>query len=193
MAKEYTAFTIRAKNGVFKEIKIPVQVLTSSAEQKIIGTPIKIGSAMALWDTGATMSGITKRLANMLGLEPFSMTSITTAGGVVSDVPVYKIDFILSNENSFGFPNNVSLDVENNVHFFNINVTELPNNNSFDFLVGMDVITLGDFSITNKNSCSCVSFRIPPDPLFYIDYVTCQKKNKKGKNQKNQLRRKQAR
>jgi len=36
-------------------------------------------------------------------------------------------------------------------------------------LIGMDVITLGDFSITNHNGITCMSFRVPSS--HEIDYV----------------------
>jgi hypothetical protein len=36
-------------------------------------------------------------------------------------------------------------------------------------LIGMDIITLGDFSITNHKGVTCMSFRIPSG--HEIDYV----------------------
>lgn len=39
----------------------------------------------------------------------------------------------------------------------------------FDVLVGMDIITLGDFSLTNKNGETTMSFRIPS--CKEVDYV----------------------
>jgi len=38
-----------------------------------------------------------------------------------------------------------------------------------DVLIGMDIITLGDFAITNENNKTTFSFRIPS--LHTIDYV----------------------
>lgn len=38
-----------------------------------------------------------------------------------------------------------------------------------DVLIGMDIIALGDFSITNYKDCTCMSFRIPS--MHEIDYV----------------------
>lgn len=193
MTHNYVAFTIKSNNGVFSEIKIPMQVLTSDMECKARNIKAKVAPVIALWDTGATMSGITKELARELGLEPFSMTSISTAGGLVSDVPVYRINFILSSNTNAEFPAGVVFEIENDVKFFNVHITELPDNIGFDFLVGMDIITQGDFSITNKDRNSCISFRIPPDPLFHIDYVACSKSDKKGKLSKGHLRHKQRR
>jgi uncharacterized protein YecA (UPF0149 family) len=38
-----------------------------------------------------------------------------------------------------------------------------------DVLIGMDIITLGDFSVTNFQGNTCMSFRVPS--LHQIDYV----------------------
>jgi len=38
-----------------------------------------------------------------------------------------------------------------------------------DALIGMDIITLGDFSITNHKGKTCMSFRVPS--IHEIDYV----------------------
>jgi hypothetical protein len=40
---------------------------------------------------------------------------------------------------------------------------------NFDFIIGMDVITIGDFALTNVGKISTVSFRVPPGRT--IDYV----------------------
>ncbi len=40
----------------------------------------------------------------------------------------------------------------------------------FDFVIGMDVITIGDFAITNVGNISTVSFRVPS--MGTIDYVS---------------------
>ncbi len=42
-------------------------------------------------------------------------------------------------------------------------------NPNCEALIGMDVITLGDFSITNHNGSTCMSFRVPSG--HEIDYV----------------------
>ena len=41
--------------------------------------------------------------------------------------------------------------------------------NGFDVLIGMDIITLGDFSITNVGGKTIFSFRVPSTET--IDYV----------------------
>ena len=41
--------------------------------------------------------------------------------------------------------------------------------NDFDVIVGMGIITRGDFSITNVNGLTHMSFRIPS--ISIVDYV----------------------
>ena len=49
-------------------------------------------------------------------------------------------------------------------------ITELPVPQSFDVIIGMDIITHGDFSITNVSGTKWLSFRIPSSREL-IDYV----------------------
>lgn len=190
MAQKYTAFTIKSNKGVFREIKIPMTVSISTDETLIYKTKVVSSEVMALWDTGATQSGISKQLANLLNLKPIGMTELMTAGGLVNDVNVYKIDFSLAIKTQLDYGEHVFLDVENDFRFHNIEVTEIPDSGLFDFLVGMDVICRGDFSITSRNNCSCVSFRLPPNPLKTIDYVKDLRATTKNKNREKRLRKK---
>ena len=50
--------------------------------------------------------------------------------------------------------------------------------NGFDVLIGMDIITLGDFSITNVNGKTVFSFRIPSTET--VDYVQQEKQKVKA-------------
>lgn len=190
MAQKYTAFTIQSKRGFFREIKIPMTITNSTDEIQIYKTKRISVEVISLWDTGAMQSSISKRLATLLELKPTGMTELMTAGGLVRDVNIYKIDFSLAIKTQLDYGEFVSLDIENDFQFYNIEVTEISDNASFDFLVGMDVICRGDFSITNRNSCSCVSFRIPPNPLKTIDYVKDLRDTNKNRNREKRLRKK---
>lgn len=105
----------------------------------------------ALWDTGATGTVITKKVVDELNLKPTGMRTVYHAGGK-SEVNTYQISIILPNE----------------VGVKNVVVTEAILQ-QFDVLIGMDIITLGDFSITNYNNNTCFSFRIPSTEK--IDFV----------------------
>lgn len=106
---------------------------------------------VAIWDTGASRTVINKNVAEKLGLEPISTTTIQTANGSV-DASVYCICLIL--------PHQVGIST--------MEVSE-ANLGNIDVLIGMDVIAQGDFAITNNNGKTMMSFRIPS--LEHIDFV----------------------
>jgi predicted aspartyl protease len=112
--------------------------------------PIK---AKAVWDTGATNTCISTRIAKSLNLIPISKTRISRVTGEET-VNVYLVDIYL--------PNKVIIP--------NVPVSEPPSLNSCDILIGMDIINIGDFSITNANAKTWFSFRIPSSK-DHIDYV----------------------
>ena len=98
----------------------------------------------ALWDTGATNSMITERVATMCALTPIGITHVATAGGPLLSTPTFLIDV--------GLPNNVVVE----------QVTVAQGNLSgIDLLIGMDIILLGDFAVTNYDGITSFSFRIP--------------------------------
>jgi hypothetical protein len=111
---------------------------------------------LTLWDTGATGSSISKGLANYLGLKPIDMCLIQGVGGLQKS-SVYLIDVLL--------PSNVAIN--------NVRVTEFLDNGSFSMIIGMDIITLGDFAISNKDRKTMVSFRIPPsdNPIDFVQMI----------------------
>jgi hypothetical protein len=141
-----TALTIRNQNGGIG------RVLYTNIDVHIGGT-IHCINVTAIWDTGATGTSITSSVVRRLGLTPTGGTNVSTANGVVFQ-NTYTIDV--------GLPNGVIIR--------GIVATEVSSLAGADALIGMDIITLGDFSITNHNGNTCMSFRIPS--LHEIDYVT---------------------
>lgn len=105
-----------------------------------------------IWDTGATGTVITQKVVDALQLQPTGYTTVHTAGGIV-DSPTFLVDVVL----------------HSGIRITELNVTLGKLYDSVDLLLGMDIITLGDFSVTNFNGNSCMSFRIPS--LHQIDYV----------------------
>jgi len=124
-------------------------------------TPLSIKSCLGkefidvkgLWDTGANHSCISEVLAKKLNLIPTGMRAIKTPSGE-SIQSTYCVDLYLPNK---------------------IFIKGLPvcdskiNNQGFDILIGMDVISMGDFSISNFNNKTYFSFRMPS--IEHIDYV----------------------
>lgn len=97
------------------------------------------------WDTGATYSSISNELVQALNLKPIKKDNGITVGGAYS-ADVYEVIILLHNT----YP--VKAEVQ---AVSNINVTGI------DLLIGMDVIYLGDFAISNYHGKTSFSFRIP--------------------------------
>jgi len=107
----------------------------------------------SIWDTGASGSVITKAVAAQLGLAPTGMAQVSTANGMALQ-NTYTIDIMLPNR----------LVVQKIV------ATEVDSlAGGCGALIGMDIINLGDFSVTNHKGVTCMSFRIPSS--HEIDYV----------------------
>ena len=107
----------------------------------------------ALWDTGASKSVISQDLVKQLGLTAVGATNVNHAGGM-SMSPTYLVHFHLTN----------------GVKMAGVLVTEFPAQPHFSVIIGMDVITFGDLSITNLGNKTWMSFRTPS--IVAIDYVS---------------------
>lgn len=103
------------------------------------------------------------------------MTKVSTVGGVF-EVNKYVLGLKL--------PNKLSIE--------NVMVTAGKLDKNTDFLIGMDIITLGDFSITNVNGKTTFSFRYPScERINYVeDAKRLQKKElkKQLKNAENEIK-----
>lgn len=98
-----------------------------------------------IWDTGATNTCISKRVAEKLGLIPNGKENVYTAGGEI-EVDIYVIDIIL--------PGNIFM---KGIEALCVDLEETT-----DVLVGMDIICQGDFIITNTDKQNTsFTFRIP--------------------------------
>ena len=121
-----------------------------------------------LWDTGASGSMITARIAHELGLIPTGMQKSFHAQGY-SLVNTYLVNVTLLN----------------GIQVFNLKVGEGILPPGIDMLIGMDIITLGDFALTHKNNGTVFSFQIPStheyDFVKQIQNGVGVKNKKKGK------------
>ncbi len=114
----------------------------------------KFHTYKALWDTGATNNVITPKVVEELGLIPIGVSQNRHAGGI-STVNIYFVDICL--------PNNLVIP--------RVRVSECADQaGRFDFIIGMDIISLGDFSITGQGERRMVSFCMPS--TIQIDYVS---------------------
>ncbi len=102
----------------------------------------QVKNFMAVWDTGASSSAISQKVADALGLIQTGWGFSDTASGTVK-VRKYGINIILPS--NVGFPS----------------VKVSCNNMKVDVLIGMDIITRGDFCITNLNRQTKFTFQTP--------------------------------
>ena len=102
----------------------------------------------AIWDTGATHTIITSKVVDICGLKPIDIIRMQTAAGECNS-KVYLINLVLPN----------------NVGFSNLNVCQCDIKGA-DVLIGMDLITRGDFAVSNFDNSTSFSFRIPSLEVF---------------------------
>ncbi|MEO5950349.1 MAG: retroviral-like aspartic protease family protein [Candidatus Saccharimonadales bacterium] len=105
-----------------------------------------------IWDTGATNTVITQVVVDRLKLPQTGVKEVHTPQGSHT-TPSYIVDLL--------FP---GTDLEFNG--LEVTLGTLPN---CQVLIGMDVIGFGDFSVTNKDGLTVMSFRAPSKQR--IDYV----------------------
>ena len=139
------ALTFRSNGGLMRVIHTPVFVATADTDNKI--------EFRGIWDTGASHTVITQNVVDSLNLKPIGKTKVSTASEHEFETYQYIIDLYLKND----------LKIKDVI----VTLGKLTDN--FNCLIGMDIITLGDFSITNHEKNTCMSFRIPS--LREIDYV----------------------
>lgn len=108
----------------------------------------------ALWDTGAMTTCISEDMAERLGLTAVDSVPVIGANNEPFNAPVYAVRLRMGR---FVIPL--------------VTVLGLPMKDSgHDVIIGMDVTTRGDFTLTNYQGKTTVSFREPS--LERIDYVT---------------------
>lgn len=150
---QYHAFT-KSYNGLIGSIITDFWVSPPfPPDQKIAANDPRLIKTTALWDTGATNCLISSSIAKNLGLKAISKVTVSHAGGT-SDEDVHLVNLYLPNLLAIPF----------------VRVTEASKlTGNFEIIIGMDVLTTGDFSLTNVNGKSMVSFRMPSAKA--IDYV----------------------
>lgn len=148
----FHAFTIK-HNGRARSIVTEIQVARAFDPAKHDPATFEHRAFRALWDTGASASVITDKVVMSLGLKPTGQMEIQHAGGKSMNL-TYMVNI--------GLPNNVNI--------AGVLVSECANIvSAFDAIIGMDIITLGDMSITNVAGETTMSYRLPS--VATIDYV----------------------
>lgn len=145
MANQQTdirSFTTTALDGLLN--RLTNRVFVYPATGKLVPRLHSNNEFLALWDTGATNSMITEKVAKRCNLVPTGFIQVSTAGGLIEESPTYLVDAYL--------PNKVRVE--------NVKVAQ-GNLGDVDLLIGMDIIALGDFAVTNNNGITTFSFRMP--------------------------------
>lgn len=122
---------------------ISLRLITEVEIYDVSQSPQKI-KVNALWDTGAMLSAITPEIAKHLNLIPFNRVKVNGINNI-SMADLVK----------------VSMRLPNLVEVKNTNVTVCNLVKDVDLLIGMDIIQLGDFSISNGKGKNLFTFVMP--------------------------------
>ncbi|WP_270833355.1 aspartyl protease family protein [Bacteroides cellulosilyticus] len=133
--------------GIANSITTPVELRNTFTGDVI--------TTRGIWDTGATNSVITKSSATKLGLVPVQKAIVNGVHGP-KEVNVYFVNITLNNKSIT--MNTLVTECE-----------ELSATQENGMLIGMNIISLGDFTITNLQGNTVMSFRVPSQTR--IDYV----------------------
>ena len=106
----------------------------------------------AIWDTGAARSVISENVVHACGLTQTGMARVQGVHGPAT-VETYFVNIAL--------PNNITV--------AGIRATKGALLSGDDVLIGMDVISIGDFAVTNYDNATMFSFRSPS--AGHIDFV----------------------
>ena len=108
--------------------------------------PADVRPYSAIWDTGATCTSITTKVVEECGLTPISVTEVAGVHGTQLS-NVYLIDVYL--------PNHVIAK--------EVQAVECPSlaGGLDDALIGMDIIGLGEFAVSNFQDKTTFTFRVP--------------------------------
>ena len=114
-------------------------------------------SEVALWDTGASITFVSREVVKSLNLIPIGKEDILTPSGLFTS-NTYLLDILLPND--IIIPNILVQDSEIGAQGIGV-------------LIGMDIINQGDFSVSNFNGKTVFTYRKPSRER--IDYVSNQK------------------
>lgn len=143
MDKMYNVFTTKYEK-ISMELISPAAIITNDGEYR---------TDLAMWDTGANCTCISQKIVRELNLKSIGREDIHTPSGV--DIQSkYLVDLFL--------PNNVRI---TNLTVFDSDI----DNQGIDILIGMDVITKGDFAVSNYDGKTVFTFRIPS--VAVTDYI----------------------
>jgi len=152
-------------NRITRQIKSKVRVfnglMIAANNNNWEAQEAKTKEYTAVWDTGASSSAITRRVVDELELSVISRGTTHTAADsketTIHDIHLWLPDHVI-------ITHCAAICVDLN----------LPD---VDLLIGMDVISQGDFSISNYQGNTVMSFRVPSQACIdYVDLINQQNK-----------------
>jgi hypothetical protein len=138
--QSFTTFHQGRSNVLFNEVQITLPFDPSSSKP----SSTSARKYIAIWDTGATNSVITKKVIDECQLKPTGMVQISGVHGS-QNVETYLVSVIL--------PNAVTIP--------SLRVSRGTLVGKADVLIGMDIIGNGDFLVTTRGGKTIFSFRLP--------------------------------
>lgn len=152
-ASAFTAKSNRLERELFSPVQISPALVYLSEKQRLNPPVVQLS---AIWDTGAMRTVLTTKVIQKLGIKPISTMRIMGATGE-GTCNVYDLDLILPN----------------NIRVSNLQIAEVANLGNHDGLIGMDIIGLGDFAVSNVNGKTWFSFIYPPNGkgIDFIDRI----------------------
>lgn len=122
-------------------------------DAKVLYNGVEFYTKGAQWDTGATNTCISQQVINNLGLIHHGYGIMHTPSGE-KNVRKFFVDI--------GLPNDI---IVSGIEVFESEIGK----QGIDILIGMDIISKGDFSVSNFNGKTVFTFRMPSQSD--IDYV----------------------
>jgi hypothetical protein len=128
-------------------------ILTADLSPHIV--PIELD---ALWDTGAMVTCVTPAVRNRLKLSPSALDESTILSGLTGNAPAERTFISIQLANS--------LEIE----YCPVYVVDFEDDD-FEMIIGMDIITMGDFAVCNTGGETSFSFVIPsfPDRINFTE------------------------
>lgn len=136
MATPHLAFTLQHE-GFCNEIRTPVTITDIYSNTSAIFS--------AVWDTGAMRTAISQKVVDTIQCIATDQTTMIGVGSKPKTVNVYDVHLTL--------PNQVTIN--------KLSVLSASELGGCDVLIGMDIIVLGDFAITNCDKKTVMTFSIP--------------------------------
>ena len=140
---KFQAFVVKT-NGLLHELPTDVWITPPTLGAPGSENRPATRKLRAVWDTGASVSVINVGVAHDFDLVQTGIQSVSTANGTY-DAATYMCDLYLPNPA-------IMPDIE---------VAEANLGPDLDMLIGMDVISRGDFAVTNLNDETWFTFRLP--------------------------------